>query len=161
MSDQKKEVNMALIKWKNRDPYDPWSDIRTLQEEINDLFDIDRFPPISGLFDRSNSPSIDIVEGENDFTVACELPGLEQKDIDLSIVSNVLTIKGDKKNERETRNGKYYKKETWSGSFQRTLSLPSSVDPERVNAQLKDGILTVSLPKKEEAKPKQISVNVR
>jgi len=152
---------MALIKWKNRDLYDPWSDFRTLQEEINDLFDIDRFPSVSGLFDRTDSPSIDVVEGENEFTVSCELPGMEQKDIDLSIASNVLTIKGEKKDEKEKKSSKYFKRETWSGHFQRTLSLPSSVDAEKVSAQLKDGILTVTLPKREESKPKQIAVNVK
>jgi len=152
---------MALVKWRNKDPYDPWTDLRSLQEEINDLFDIDRLPSITGLFDRKDSPSIDIIEGETEFTVTCELPGMEQKDLDISITSNVLTIKGEKRNEKEAKNGKYFKKEIWSGSFQRTLSLPSSVDSEKVNAQLKDGILTVALPKKEEAKPKQITVNVK
>ena len=61
---------------------------------------------------------------------------------------------------REDKSGKYFKKESWTGSFQRTLPLPASIDPEKIDAQLKDGILTLTLPKKEEAKPKQISVNV-
>lgn len=152
---------MALIRWKNRDLDDPWTGLRNLQNEINDLFDLDRFPVERGLFDRSVSPAIDVVEGEQDFTVTCELPGLEQKDIDVLIASNVLTIKGEKKSEQEQKKGKYYRKESWSGSFQRTLSLPVSVDSEKTRAQLKDGILVITLPKKEEAKPKQISVNIK
>jgi HSP20 family protein len=101
------------------------------------------------------------MESTNDFTVRCELPGLDQKNIDISISSNVLTIKGERKDEKEERNGKYYKKETWSGNFQRTLPLPTQVDTEKISAVLKDGILKVTLPKKEEAKPKQISVNIK
>jgi len=152
---------MALIKWKNRDPYNPWNELQTLQQSINDLFDFDRFPTNTGLFDRTVSFAVDVVEGENDFTVKCELPGIEEKDLDVSITSNVITIKGEKKTESEEKEGKYYKKESWSGSFQRTLSMPTSVDAEKIQAELKDGILTITLPKKEEAKPKQISVNVK
>lgn len=152
---------MAIVRWKNGQAYDPWAGLKSLQDEINNLFDLEQFPVATGLFDRSVSPAIDVAEGEHEFTVTCELPGLEQKDVDLSLAANVLTIKGEKKNNREEKKGSYYKKETWSGSFQRTLSLPSSVDADKINAQLKDGILTITLPKKEEAKPKQISVNVK
>lgn len=152
---------MALIKWKNRDLYDPWADFKSLQDEINALFDLDRIPVNTGLFDRSVSPAIDVIEGEQDYSVVCELPGMEQKDIDVSIAANVLTIKGEKTNEREEKKGSYYKKESWSGTFQRTLPLPASVDSEKINAKLKEGILTIALPKKEEAKPKQISVNIK
>jgi HSP20 family protein len=152
---------MAIIKWKDNDLYDPWSDFKNLQNEINSLFDVDRFSGSTGLFDRSVSPSVDVIEGENEFTVQCELPGVEQKDLDVSIVSNVLTIKGEKKDKLETGKGKAYKKETWEGSFQRTVSLPSSVDADKIQASLKDGILTVEIPKKAEAKPKQISVKVK
>ena len=152
---------MAIIKWKNRDLYDPWNDFRSLQSEINNLFELDRFPTSTGIFDRSVSPAIDVIENEHEYTVNCEIPGMEQKDIDVSIASNVLTIKGEKKTEQESKDGKYYKKETWSGSFQRTLPLPGSVDSGKISAKLKDGVLTVLLPKKEEAKPKQISVNVK
>jgi HSP20 family protein len=152
---------MALIRWKDRDLTDPWSELRTLQNEINDLFDFDRFPVASGLFDRSVSPAIDVVEGTDNIAVSCELPGMEQKDIDVTIASNVLTIKGKKKSEWEGKVGKIYRKESWNGSFQRTLPLPATIDSERVSAHIADGILTVTLPKKEEVKPRQITVNVK
>ncbi|MBN1697280.1 MAG: Hsp20/alpha crystallin family protein [Spirochaetales bacterium] len=158
---------MALIRWQNRDlPYpwdknDPWTGLKQLQEEINDLFDFDRFPTTPGLFDRSVSLPIDVVETGNEIIVTCELPGLEEKDIDVSIASNVLTIKGSRKDDREEKNKKYYRKESWSGSFQRTISLPASVNAEKISAELKHGILSVTLPKKEEVKPKQISVNIK
>jgi HSP20 family protein len=149
---------MAIVRWKNRDLYDPWA---SLQDEINELFDIDRSQAERGLFDHRFSPSIDIVEGNHVFTVSCELPGLEEKDIDVSIASNVLTIKGEKKSENEVKKDKYFRKESWSGSFQRTLPLPASVDSQNVNAELKNGILIIKLPKTEEAKTKQITVNVK
>ena len=152
---------MAIIKWKNRDIYDPWSDFKSLQNEINDLFNVDRFQGYTGLFDRNFSPSIDVVETENDYSIICELPGIDQKDIDLSIASNVLTLKGSKKEEKEDRKGKYYRKESWSGNFQRTLPLPLAVNSEKVTADLKDGILKITLPKMEEAKPKSIAVKVK
>jgi len=91
----------------------------------------------------------------------CELPGIDLKDINVSITSNVLTIKGVKKVEKEEKKEKYYRKESRSGSFQRTLSLPTAVDAEKIAAELKNGILTITLPKREEEKPKQITVNLK
>ncbi len=152
---------MGLVKWKNKSLYDPWNDFRSLQNEINELFDADRFQGYTGLFDRNFSPALDVTESENEYSVICELPGIEQKDIDLSIASNVLTIKGTKKDEKEEKKGKYYRKESWSGSFQRTLPLPVSVNTEKINAELKDGILKITLPKKEDSKPKSINVSVK
>lgn len=150
---------MAIIRWKNRDLYDPWNDFKALQKEINNLFDIDQFPSSTGLFDRSVSPAMDVTEDTNEYTVTCELPGLDQNEIDVSVASNVLTIKGEKK--REEKKGKYYKRESWSGTFQRTLPLPSQIDGDKIKAELKDGMLTIVLPKKEEVKPKQIAVNIK
>lgn len=151
---------MAMVKWKNRDMYDPWAGFRTLQDEINDLFDIDRFPTSTGLFDRNLSPAIDLVEGEQSFTVRCELAGIDKKDLDLTVTSNVLTIKGEKKDRKDDKKINYFKKECWTGSFQRTISLPDTADTGKISAEMKDGILTITLPKKEEAKPKQISVKI-
>ncbi len=151
---------MALVKWKNREVFDPWGDMKALQEEINELFDMDRFPRTAGLFERTFSPAIDVCENPNDCVVSCELPGIDKKENDISIASNVLTIKGQKKGETEEKRGKYYRKESWSGSFHRTLPLPSLVDGDKITAQLSNGVLTITLPKREEAKPKQIAVNV-
>jgi HSP20 family protein len=151
---------MAIVRWKNNDLYDPWETMRNLQDEINHFFDMDRLPAGSGLFDRTNSPPIDVLESGNEFLINCEVPGLEKEDIELSVASQVLTIKGQKKIDTEDREKKYYRRETFSGSFQRTISLPASADPEGIQAELKDGILSVKLPKKKEAIPKQITVKV-
>ena len=151
---------MAIMK-RPGDVYDPFRELRVLQNEINDLFNVDRFPGTAGLFDRSFSPALDVTESEDAFTVRAELPGLSEKDIDVSIASNVLTLRGEKKEDKERKDGKVYRRETWSGSFQRTLSLPLSVDAGNAKADLKDGVLTLVLPKREEAKPKQITVKTK
>jgi HSP20 family protein len=94
---------MAIIRWKKNDMYDPWSELDRLQDEINDLFDVDRFPTTSGLFERPVSPAIDVIENPENYKVICELPGIDLKDIDVSITSNVLTIKGEKKRIKRRR----------------------------------------------------------
>jgi len=148
---------MALIRWKN-DVFEPWSEFERLQDDINQLFNVSRDSGYQGLFDRTMSPPVDAVESDEDFKVLCDLPGVKRENLEVSVSKGILTIKGEKKTETKTEKRKVFKKETWEGSFQRTLSLPGDADTEKVTAELKDGILTVTLPKKEEIKPKQISV---
>lgn len=151
---------MALVRYRNS--IDPWREFERLRDEINDLFDLDQSNGTRGLFDRHVSPALDVIEGPDSFTVMCELPGIEQKDIELSLTGNVLTIKGERSADKEKDTEKVYRQESWSGIFQRTISLPQTVDPEKkVAAVLENGILTLILPKKEEAKPKQISIKVQ
>lgn len=151
---------MNLVKWKNNDLLDPMSEFDRLQDEINKLFDWN-YPENRGIFDRSLSPAVDVVENENEIVMVCDLPGVRKEDLDLSISRNVITIKGDKKAEKKKEGRKTFRNETWSGAFQRTISLPETVDPEKVEASMKDGVLTVKVAKREEVKPRQISVNVK
>jgi len=146
---------------RRKESHDPLSEFDRLQREINRLFDFEEAPDYSGLFDRTVSPAIDVIESGDDFTVLCDLPGVEQKDVGLSIENNILTVKGEKKVQRDEKNAKVFRSESWSGGFQRTLSLPNTVDAERIEAELKDGVLKVRLPKREEVKPKQIAVKVQ
>jgi HSP20 family protein len=129
-----------------------------MREEFDRFFGLE--PMISGLFDRVKSPAIDVVEKDDAFVVTCDLPGVEMKDLEVNIANNVLTIKGEKKDSREVKDAKVYRQESWFGSFQRTLSLPDIVDPDKIEAVMKDGVLKITLPKKEEVKPKQIAVKV-
>jgi len=154
---------MAIVRWRNNEMYDPWETMRRLQDEINHFFDVDRLPAETGLFDRNIAPPIDVIEEKGDYRIICELPGMEKEDIELSVASQVLTIKGQKKIDvgKEQENRKYYRQETRTGSFQRTISLPAAADSEKIRAELKDGLLTVTLPKKREAIPKQISVKIQ
>lgn len=154
---------MALIRWKN-DVFNPFTEFDQLQDEINRVFNYNRAPVNQGLFDRTISPAIDVVEDKDGFTVLCDLPGVKMEDLDISVAQDVLTIKGEKSDETaqtEKDGKKVYKKETWAGSFQRTLALPSSVDGSKVEASFKNGVLTVTLPKREEVKPKQISIKAK
>jgi len=148
---------MALIRWRDRD-LEPVGTFDWLQQQINDLFEIPRFPEMQGLFDRTISPAVDVVEHPDHFQVECDLPGLDMKDIDLSIGAGVLTIKGEKKEEEVSDKAKVYRKETWEGSFQRTVALPVTVDVDRVEATYRDGVLVVKLPKREEAKTRKIEL---
>jgi HSP20 family protein len=151
---------MALIRWRERD-LEPAGTFDWLQQQINDLFDVPRFPEMQGLFDRRMSPAVDVVEHPDRFTVECDLPGIDQKDIELSIASGVLTIKGEKRGEKVNDKAKVYRKETWEGSFQRTVAIPQTVDADKVEATYRDGVLEIELPKKEEAKTRKIELKAK
>lgn len=148
---------MAIIRWKD-DLFNPFSELDRLQDEINRVFNYSKEPVNQGLFDRTVSPAIDVVEDKDGFTVLCDLPGVKLADLDISVTQDVLTIKGEKKEDEKKEGSKVFRKETWEGSFQRTLALPASVDGSKVEASFKDGVLKVVLPKREEVKPKQISI---
>ncbi len=154
---------MALIRWRPRTEIDPFRDMMGLQDEINRLFDsaFGRGPvERAGLFEGEWAPAVDVYEDENKVFVTAELPGMAEKDIDLTILGDTLTIKGEKKKEQEKKEENYYRRESVYGSFQRSVPLPCPVDAEKVKASLKNGILEISMPKKEEAKPKQIKLKV-
>ena len=152
---------MELMRRNTRKEPDSWNSLMNLQKEINSLFEYDFFPASAGLFDRSNGPAVDVVERNDEYLVSCELPGVEESDIDVQVADNVLTIKGEKKDSAEDSGKHWYKRETWHGSFQRTIPLPSGIENNRIHGELENGMLRLTLPKQEEAKPKQISVQVK
>ena len=154
----------GLMKWRNRntparrrDPFD------VLQNEINRLFDRDMwdFGTEPALFDEGFAQAIDVRENDDSVEIRCDLPGVKKDDIDISVSDNLLTIKGEKKDETEEKEENYYRRESWSGAFQRTVSLPDSVDPDKAKAEMKDGVLQLTMPKREEKKRKQIKVDVK
>ena len=140
----------------DRELLDPVQGLERLQREINRLFDLPHSVESRGLFDRTVSPAVDVVEAADNFVVQVDLPGIEAKDIDISVAGNVLTLKGERR--ARTHKGELHRKETWEGSFQRTLSLPATVDPDRVSAAFKDGVLEITIGKRDEARPRRISV---
>jgi len=103
-------------------------------------------------------PRMDLAESEDAVTVKAELPGVDSKDIDINVTGNLLTIRGEKRQDREEKDKDYHYIERQSGSFCRTVTLPVAVDPERVTAEFRNGVLTVSLPKHPQAKPRRITV---
>ena len=104
------------------------------------------------------SPAFDVSETDDQLTVKAELPGIAEKDIDISISDGILTVKGEKKHEKEEENARYHTVERRYGSFSRTMRLPDDVDTERVDATFKDGILKLTLPKIEASKPRKIEI---
>ena len=132
-----------------------------LREEIDRLFE----SPLAELARTSRllsgwTPALDIYEDKDSLFVKVELPGMKREDIDVSLHEGSLSISGERKSEQKHEDADVYRAERFFGRFQRTVTLPTPVAAEKVKAQYKDGILTIALPKTEEAKPKHIDVNV-
>jgi HSP20 family protein len=107
------------------------------------------------------TPVVNVEETENDFQISAELPGMEKNDIQISVENNVLSISGEKKQENETKGKNYHRVERSYGKFYRSFRIPTGVDINNVDASYKNGVLNLTLPKMEEAKPKQIEVKVK
>jgi len=107
------------------------------------------------------TPAVDIAEHDDQFVVKVELPGVNKDDVKITLENNILTIRGEKKQEKETKKENYHRVERSYGSFQRSFTLPTTVKSDKIDAVYKDGILQIALPKAEEAKPKQIEVKVK
>jgi HSP20 family protein len=133
--------------------------LASIRDEMNRLFDFSWPSRDTGLF-SGWSPALDVWDDKDNLVVKVELPGLKKDEIDLSLHDGVLTITGERKHEVQNGEGRSFRSERYFGKFQRSVTLPTPVDSTKVNASYKDGILTVELPKAEEAKPKQIAVNV-
>ena len=131
---------------------------------LNDDF-IERFfygwPSFEKESDVSWVPRLDIHETEKEFVLDVEIPGMEKKDIKVGVKNNILTISGERKKERETKGKDYSSVERHYGKFERSLTLSGAVNSEKIIADYKDGLLTLTLPKTEEAKPKELSVEVK
>ena len=131
--------------------------LTNIRDEINRLFES---PLENGNSDVFNTwaPALDLYEDNDQLIVRAELPGMKKEDIDISLNENVLTVSGERKNEKKYEHGKTSREERFFGRFTRSLALPMQVDGNRVKAGYKDGLLTVTLPKAEEAKPRQIQI---
>ena len=154
---------MSLIRWNpTRDLATFPSDMFSLQKEMNRVFDsFFRGVDEPSLLNSSWVPAVDVAEENEAYVVKVELPGVNKDDVKITLESNILTIEGEKKAENEVKGKNYYRAERSYGSFQRSFTLPASVKNDKIDAVYKDGILTVSLPKVEEAKPKQIEVKMK
>jgi len=137
-------------------------ELARMRKEMDRLFEnfFSTRPRRTGLLEGTWQPSVDVSETDDEIIVKAELPGLTHDDINISLTDNVLTIKGEKKQEKEDKGENYHRVERSYGNFQRTFTLPSSVQSENTKATFKDGILTINIPKTEEAKPKEIKINV-
>ncbi len=137
--------------------WEPFRDLARIQDEMTRLFD-DRL--YRGGESVGWTPACDIYEDEEGMALSFELAGVDPKDVDVRFENGVLTVKGERKLEREEKRENYHRVERSYGTFTRSFSLPATVDAERIKAETKHGVLTVSLPKKAEAKPRAIQVKV-
>ena len=140
--------------------FEPFRGVTTLQDQINRLF--------NEAFDRTSdeanlttwAPAVDIYETEHELVVKADIPDIKPEELDIRVENNILTIRGERKFEKKVSENNYLRVERSFGSFSRSFSLANTVNPEAIKADYKNGVLTMSIPKREEAKPKQIKVNV-
>ena len=150
---------MAIVRW-----LDPFRDLSVIQERMNQIFE-DALARSrgreEGLRTGMWTPSVDIYENNDSVVVKAELPGVERDQISVEVKDGILTLRGERKSEKEVKEESYHRIERSYGNFQRSFSLPVSVEQDKVTARFKDGVLEVILPKKEQARPKQIQVDVK
>jgi HSP20 family protein len=141
--------------------WEPFREFSTLQDRINRVFrESYTGNQDDSLTTSSFAPAVDVYEDEHKVSLKIEVPGIEEKDIDVRVENNTLTVHGERKIEKEEKEENYRRVERQYGSFTRTFTLPQTVDTENVSANYDKGVLKITLPKKAEAKPKQIKVNV-
>lgn len=154
---------MKIVPWKSRDSWlESLNALEGLEDEMNRMFNL-RLGRLGngGRKDVFLTPAVDIIDEKDHIKVRADLPGMKKDDIEVSLDSGILTIKGEKKEEKEVKEKDYLRSERYYGAFHRSFTLPSGVDAQKVNAAYKDGVLEVLLPKKEEAKAKQVKVDVK
>jgi len=143
---------MAIIRW------DPFRDLVTLRDKMNRLFEDAVRGEEKDLITSSWAPAVDIYETENELVLAAEVPGVEEKDVEISVEDNTLSIRGERKFQKETKEENYHRIERSYGSFYRSFTLPSYVDQERIHAEHESGVLKVHMPKKPEVKPRKVKI---
>ena len=150
---------MAIVRW------DPFRDVMTLQDRMNRLFDQTmsrtRADDEEGFTASTWAPAVDIFETAESLVMKAELPGVSREQIDIQVRDNTLTLKGERKFERDVKDENYLRVERSYGAFQRAFSLPATIQKDRIKAVFRDGVLEVSIPKAEEAKPKQVKIDVK
>lgn len=147
----------SIIRW------DPFREMATLQERMSRLFEeasSRRRNAGEDFITGSWIPSVDVRETKDALEISVEVPGLEPKDVDISVEAGVLTLKGCRNFEKASEGETYHRVERSYGAFERSFTLPTNVDPERINAVYRHGVLLLTLPKREEAKPRAISIKV-
>jgi len=145
---------MAIIRW------DPFRDLVSLREKMNRLFEdaVTSHGEEKDLVTSSWAPAVDIYEDENELVLTAEVPGIEEKDIEIKLEDNTLSIHGERKMEKETKEENYHRLERAYGSFYRSFTLPNYIDQEKIQAQHENGILKITMPKKPELKTRKVKI---
>jgi HSP20 family protein len=151
---------MPIVRW------EPFRDLVSIQDRMNRLFDeafrgnsrqaSDEDWALGGTW----APAVDIYEQGGDIVLKAELPGVQPKDVDIRVENNTLTLRGERRLDQEVKREQYHRVERSYGAFTRSFTLPTVVDTEKIKADFRDGVLRVTLPQREEAKPKQIAINI-
>ena len=148
---------MSIVRW------EPFREVARMQDELNRFFD-DRLWRLRGSGNEELGtgfmPAVDVYEDQEALSLTAELPGVDPKDVDVRVENGTLTIKGERKLDREEKKENYLRIERAYGTFTRAFTLPTTVDSDKVKAEFKNGLLRVSLLKREETKPKSIKVKV-
>ena len=154
---------MGIDRWRpfRMERVDPFRDLLEIQTEMNRALDtyLGR-QARTGAVDRVWAPAIDVYETKDDLVVAVEVPGVKEKDIHLSIVGDMLSLRGQRPADGQVKEESFHRIERWSGSFERHVQLPIPVQADRVRASYRDGVLEIRLPKVEEVKPREIKIDV-
>jgi HSP20 family protein len=148
---------MSLVRW------DPFRELEEVSDRLNRMFARPATRAANGketMIVADWTPSVDISETEGEYQIKAEIPDVRKEDVKVTLEDGVLTIQGERKHEKEEKGKKYHRIERSYGSFVRTFSLPDVIDEEKVKAEFKEGVLNLSLPKSEKAKPKAIDVKV-
>jgi HSP20 family protein len=146
---------MAIVRW------EPLRELASIQSEMNRLFNsfFESPSPANAPTLRRWIPAMDLVETDDDFVLRADLPGLTEDDVNIELEDNVLTVSGERKAEHQERKDGYYRVERASGSFQRSLTLPEGVDPEKIKASFENGVLEVRVPKPEQRRPRKVTIS--
>lgn len=156
-----------IERWRPRRGLTPWQPFREFEEieqRFADIFGRSVLPAVwrrIPTVEMGWAPAIEVFEKEDKFVVKAELPGIKEEDIDISVIGDTLTIKGERKAESEVKEEDYYCCERSYGSFSRSIAVPSNVDAKKIEASYESGVLEVSLPKTQEVKPKKIAVSAK
>jgi HSP20 family protein len=147
---------MAITRWS------PFRDVVSVQDEMSRLFDdvFGQRPARVQWTDGIWNPSVDVTEDKDSVVVKAEMPGLNKDDVKISVQDSILTLKGEKKQEKEEKETDYHRIERSYGSFCRSFQLPTTVRADKIKANYKDGVLSIILPKTEEVKPKEIPIGI-
>jgi HSP20 family protein len=162
---------MTLTRWQRPDfsVLSPFRRVASLRDDLDSLFNLalSQLTGVNGENGRESpllegwSPVVDVYEDKDNLFVKAELPGLKKEDIGISLHNGYLALSGERKQEQKLQDADVYRSERWVGHFHRTISLPCRVETEKIKATYNEGVLTVTLPKAEEAKPKQIPIIVK
>jgi HSP20 family protein len=145
---------MAIIRW------DPFRDLVTIRDKMNRLFEdaVTQRGEEKELVASSWAPAVDIYEDESQLVLTAEIPGLSEKDVEIKIEDNVLSIQGERKLQKETREENYHRIERAYGSFYRSFTLPNYVDEDKIRAENENGVVKITMPKKAELKPRKVKI---